>query len=112
LLKGKNFYSQSGNLRQREEIKTKFVSKFIPISINSSYGMSIPLFCCTQKGEWKQFPFNGILCHASNSEARTQLLKFPKVGVRIFVFYAREGLLPNHGYESRTKLIAICKNGV
>jgi hypothetical protein len=42
----------------------------------------------------------------------TQLLKFPKVGVRIFVFYAREGLLSNHGYESRTKLIAICKNEV
>jgi hypothetical protein len=103
---------QSDNSRQREESKKKFVSKFIPISINSSYGMSIPLFRYTQKGEQKQFPFNGLLCRASNSEARTQLLKFPKVGVRIFVFYARIGLLPNHGYESRMKLIAICKNGV
>jgi hypothetical protein len=37
--------------RKREESMTKFVSKFIPISIDASYGMSIPLFHSTQKGE-------------------------------------------------------------
>jgi hypothetical protein len=55
-------YIRRATIRDREESKTKFVSKFIPISINSSYGMSTPLFHYTQKGEWKQFPFNGFLC--------------------------------------------------
>jgi hypothetical protein len=39
-------------------------------------------------------------------KARTQMLKFPKVGIRIFIFVPRKGLVPNHGYKARTEFIA------
>src|SRR6185312_3127573 len=89
-----------------EERETKFVPKFIPIPINSTNGMSIPLFRSPRKGEWKQHPFNGLMFHTFNMKARTQMLKFPKVGIRIFIFVPREGLVPNNGYKARTEFIA------
>jgi hypothetical protein len=103
---------KSDNPRNREESKTKFISKFIPISIYNSYGMRMPLFHPLCMGERKQFSFQGLMCHARNIQAQTQLLKFPKVDTRIFAFFSKEGLLPNHGYESRVKLIARCKDMV
>ena len=44
--------------------------------------------------------------HAFIMKARTQMLKFPKVGIRIFIFVPREGFVPNHGYKARTEFIA------
>ena len=49
----------------------------------------------------------------NREESETKFVsKFIPFSVRIFVFSPREGLLPNHGYESRAKLIAIYKDGV
>ena len=90
---------------EREENKTTFVPKFVPIPVYSSYGMSIPLFRSPKKGERKQFPFDGLMCHAINVKAGAQLLKIPKMGVWIFAFLPREGLVLNHGYKARTKFI-------
>ena len=89
-----------------EESETKFVPKFVSVSINSTNGMSIPFLRSSQKGEQKQQPFNGLMFHAFIMKARTQMLKFPKVGIRIFIFVPREGLVPNHGYKARTEFIA------
>ena len=89
-----------------EESETKFVPKFVSVSINSTNGMTMPFLHSSQKGEWKQLPFNGLMFHTFNMKARTQTLKFPKVGIRIFIFVPREGLVPNHGYKARTEFIA------
>jgi hypothetical protein len=105
-LKSKNFKTKSDDPRDRKESKKKLVSKFILVSIYTSDKMSIPLFVPLQKGEQKQFPLQGLMCHAWNIQAQTQLLELPKVDIWIFVF-SREGLIPNHGYESRVKLKAI-----
>jgi len=106
LSKGENFYTKGTNLGIGEESETKFISKFIPISIDSTNGMSIPFLCSSQKGERKQHPFNGLMFHTFNMMARTQMLNFPKAGIRIFIFVPREGLVPNHGYKDRTEFIA------
>ena len=89
-----------------EESETKFISKFIPISIDSTNGMRILFFCSSQKGEWKQHPFNGLMFHTFNMKARTQMLNFPKVGIRIFIFVPRKGLVLNHSYKARAEFIA------
>ena len=39
-------------------------------------------------------------------KARTQMLKFPKMGIRIFIFMPRKGLVPNHGYNARMEFVA------
>ena len=103
---GENFYTKSTNLGIREESEIKIVSKFVSISNNSTNGMSIPFLLSSQKGERKQHLFNGLIFHTFNMKARTQMLKFPKMGIRIFIFVPRKELVPNNGYKARTEFIA------
>jgi hypothetical protein len=76
LFRVKNFSTKGYSFRKREESMTKIVSKFIPISIDASYRMSMPLFHSTQMGEWKQLPFEGKQTQPEDDETSTLELPF------------------------------------
>ena len=78
----------------RMNFETKFVSKFIPISMNTSYGMSIPLFCFSQKGERKQFPFDGLFVSCQKKLSKNIIDQIPEGGCKDFHLLAQRRVAP------------------